>query len=106
MFSSGLDVESDPLLNSNYSTGEIIKQVQASEENNKSSGLEHFCTTSFSKNGKYLATTGDDKEIRVWDTTNWEQQSARPVLKRINAMQFTKDGSQIVEADKFGDVYV
>ncbi|KAG2187429.1 hypothetical protein INT44_005117, partial [Umbelopsis vinacea] len=87
------------------STGEIIKQVQPSEEN-KSSGLEHFRTTTFSKDGKYLATTGDDKEIRVWDTTNWEQQSARPVLKRINAMQFTKDGSQVVEADKFGDVYV
>jgi len=103
--SLGFNVRSESLLIQNHSTGEIIKQVQPSEENSKSSGLEHFRTTRISKDGKYLATTGDDKEIRIWDTKNWEQQSSRPVLKRINAMQFTKDGSQIVEADKFGDVY-
>jgi tRNA (guanine-N(7)-)-methyltransferase subunit TRM82 len=59
----------------------------------------------FSQDGNLLATTGDDKELKVWDTESWSQKSARTVLKRINALQFTKDGTQIVEADKFGDVY-
>ncbi|KAH8555340.1 WD40-repeat-containing domain protein [Umbelopsis sp. PMI_123] len=90
----------------NTSNGEIVKQVQPSEEDNKGAALEHFRITSFSKDGNFLATTGDDKEIKIWDTKTWTQQSTRPVLKRINAMQFTNDGSQIVEADKFGDVYV
>lgn len=59
----------------------------------------------FSQDGNLLATTGDDKELKVWDTESWSQKSARTVLKRINALQFTQDGTQIVEADKFGDVY-
>lgn len=29
----------------------------------------------------------------------------RPAHKRINAVQFTSDSSEIVAADKFGDVY-
>lgn len=81
----------------------------------------------FSHDGSLMATTGDDKLIHVYDTSDWSlkfsryaRQKARgevaseyinhwlvrPVVKRANAIQFSKNGSQIVVADKFGDVYM
>ncbi|GAB5587702.1 hypothetical protein Unana1_02602 [Umbelopsis nana] len=85
--------------------GEIVKHVQASEATGKVAPVDSFRSMTFSKDGSLLATTGDDKELKVWDTEAWTENSTRPVLKRINALHFTNDGTQVVEADKFGDVY-
>lgn len=87
------------------SDGEIVKHVQASEATGKVAPVDSFRSMTFSKDGSLLATTGDDKELKVWDTEAWTENSTRPVLKRINALHFTNDGTQVVEADKFGDVY-
>ncbi|KAI8065924.1 WD40-repeat-containing domain protein [Gongronella butleri] len=62
-------------------------------------------TLVFSPNGAQLATSGDDKVLRVYDTASWTEAFTRPVNKRLNAMRFTKDGKQIVTVDKFGDAF-
>ncbi|CAG8693294.1 2796_t:CDS:2, partial [Funneliformis mosseae] len=52
-----------------------------------------------------LATSDENKILKVWDCDKWKLRSTRPVPKRVMAISFNKDGSQIVTADKFGDVY-
>ncbi|CAI2187508.1 6582_t:CDS:10 [Funneliformis geosporum] len=52
-----------------------------------------------------LATSDENKILKVWDCDKWILKSSRPVPKRVMAISFNKDGSQIVTADKFGDVY-
>lgn len=71
----------------------------------KKSCQEAFRNLDFSKDGDRLATSGDSKDICVYDTSNWQVLSTRPAYKRVNALQFTKDASTVVAADKFGDVY-
>lgn len=55
-----------------------------------------------------VAVTADDKTIRVFSISSdgvLEQLSARQMPKRPCAIAFTPDQSQILAADKFGDVY-
>lgn len=87
------------------STGEIVKHVEPIESSNKGPSFERFRSLSFNNDGSLLATTGEDKELRIWDTESWSEISKRSVPKRVNALHFTRDGKTIVEADKFGDVY-
>ncbi|CAM0138871.1 hypothetical protein VKS41_006329 [Umbelopsis sp. WA50703] len=89
----------------NTSTGEIVKHVEPIESSNKGPSFERFRSLSYNNDGSLLATTGEDKELRIWDTESWSEISNRSVPKRVNALHFTRDGKTIVEADKFGDVY-
>lgn len=85
---------------------------------------DYYRCMSFNKDGTLLATSGENKQICVWDTQDWTVKNTkyawqvekillfllirilcRPAHKRINAVQFTSDSSEIVAADKFGDVY-
>ncbi|RIA94645.1 WD40-repeat-containing domain protein [Glomus cerebriforme] len=52
-----------------------------------------------------LATSDENKILKVWNCDEWRLRNTRPVSKRAMAMAFNKDGSQIIIADKFGDVY-
>ncbi|KAI7849575.1 WD40-repeat-containing domain protein [Circinella umbellata] len=65
----------------NTSTGEAIKPISENEP------------------------TGDDKKINVYDTSNWSLKLSRVAHKRVNSFQFNNDSTEIVIADKFGDVY-
>ncbi|CAH1762077.1 8658_t:CDS:2 [Entrophospora sp. SA101] len=47
-----------------------------------------------------MASSGEDKLLKVWSIDNW-----RPVPKRVVSIAFNSQGSQIITADKFGDVY-
>ncbi|KAG2183167.1 hypothetical protein INT43_006162 [Umbelopsis isabellina] len=89
----------------NSSTGEIVNHVEPIESSNKGPSFERFRSLSFNNDGSLLATTGEDKELRIWNTESWSEISKRSVPKRVNALHFTRDGKTIVEADKFGDVY-
>ncbi|CAO3587620.1 unnamed protein product [Absidia cylindrospora] len=88
----------------NTSTGEVTKEYPK-DNSSKPTTQDLYRSAEFSKDGDRLATSGDDKEVRVYDTNNWELLSSRPAHKRVNALQFTKDASTVVVADKFGDVY-
>ncbi|CAG8509546.1 19171_t:CDS:10 [Dentiscutata erythropus] len=55
--------------------------------------------------GSLLASSGEDKLLKVWDIKEWRLLSSRPVPKRVVSIALSEDGSQIVTADKFGDVY-
>ncbi|CAG8589675.1 13414_t:CDS:2, partial [Racocetra fulgida] len=50
--------------------------------------------------GSLLASSGEDKLLKVWDIKEWKS-----VPKRVVSIAFNNDGSQILTADKFGDVY-
>ncbi|KAG0057356.1 tRNA (guanine-N(7)-)-methyltransferase non-catalytic subunit trm82 [Gryganskiella cystojenkinii] len=58
-----------------------------------------------SPDGAFLATAADDKVMKIWDTESWKCLGTRTLMRRSNALQFTKDGSHVVTADKFGDIY-
>ncbi|ORY99261.1 WD40-repeat-containing domain protein [Syncephalastrum racemosum] len=88
----------------NTSTGEIVRSYPKEADRNQKYADLHR-SAAYSKDGSQLATTGDDKQIRVYDTNTWELKYTRPTAKRVNALQFTKDLSKIIVADKFGDVY-
>ncbi|KAI9489952.1 WD40-repeat-containing domain protein [Zychaea mexicana] len=59
----------------------------------------------FNNDGSLLAATGDDKKINVYDTSNWTLKYSRVANKRVNAFQFNNASTEIICADKFGDVY-
>ncbi|CAJ0824427.1 14818_t:CDS:2 [Entrophospora sp. SA101] len=54
----------------------------------------------FGGNFQAIDTSGEDKLLKVWSIDNW-----RPVPKRVVSIAFNSQGSQIITADKFGDVY-
>ncbi|KAH9926247.1 WD40-repeat-containing domain protein [Epithele typhae] len=56
----------------------------------------------------HIATTGDDKKLKVWKVNTTEPRlellSERELPKKPTALLFTRDGA-IVVSDKFGDVF-
>ncbi|KAI8080124.1 WD40-repeat-containing domain protein [Gilbertella persicaria] len=87
----------------NSQTGELIKSYP--KEDTLDSVTDHFRCVAFNKDGSLLATSGENKEICVWDTNDWSLKNTRPAYKRVNALRFDNASTQVVIADKFGDVY-
>ncbi|OAD01116.1 hypothetical protein MUCCIDRAFT_112546 [Mucor lusitanicus CBS 277.49] len=88
----------------NTSTGELIKSYpQDAKIDNVS---DYYRSMQFNKDGSLLATSGENKEVCVWDTKDWSLKFSRPAYKRVNAIAFNKDSTQLLAADKFGDVYL
>ena len=48
----------------------------------------------FSGDGAYLASTGYEGKIRMWDTNSWQQVATFPILEAdLNTLAFSPDGS-------------
>ncbi|KAI8367608.1 WD40-repeat-containing domain protein [Radiomyces spectabilis] len=88
----------------NSSTGEAVKSYPK-DTDRKQTYSELHRSVAFSNDGSLLATSGEDKIIRVFDTKDWSSKLTRNAHKRANAIRFDKAASQILVADKFGDVY-
>ncbi|KAI8982548.1 WD40-repeat-containing domain protein [Pilobolus umbonatus] len=86
----------------NTSTGEVTRKYPAEKLEKVT---DYFRSLAFNKEGTLLASSGEDKEVRVWNTSDWTVKVARPAHKRVNALRFNNDSSIVVVADKFGDVY-
>ncbi|CEP06891.1 hypothetical protein [Parasitella parasitica] len=87
----------------NTSNGEIIKSYP--QDAKIDNVTDYYRSMQFNKDGSLFATSGENKELCVWDTNNWSLKFSRPAYKRVNAMAFNKDSTQLLSADKFGDVY-
>ncbi|KAL1734036.1 FAD dependent oxidoreductase-domain-containing protein [Schizophyllum commune] len=53
----------------------------------------------------HLATSSDDKRLRVWEAVSLKLLSERELPKKATSVLFTQDGQTILVSDKFGDVF-
>ena len=82
---------------SNVATGQRIELLE---------GHAGYVTSlAFSPNGKWLASGSEDRNVILWDTTNWEQ---RFVFKGhehgVQAVAFTPDGKCLASAEGTGTI--
>ncbi|KAF8141817.1 WD40 repeat-like protein [Boletus edulis] len=56
------------------------------------------------RDGRYLATTGDDKRLKIWDLESLTLLSTRELPKKPTSIEFSRD-TDVLVADKFGDVF-
>lgn len=59
-----------------YSTGEIVRSYPKEADRSQKYADLHR-SAAYSKDGTLLVTTGDDKQLRVYDTTTWELKYTR-----------------------------
>ncbi|KAF8551355.1 WD40 repeat-like protein [Imleria badia] len=57
-----------------------------------------------SRDGRYLATTGDDKRLKIWDLESLSILTARELPKKPTTIEFSSN-TDILVSDKFGDVF-
>ncbi|TBU30168.1 WD40 repeat-like protein [Dichomitus squalens] len=53
----------------------------------------------------HVATTADDKKLKIWRVETLELLNERELPKKPTEVAFTRDGQTIVISDKFGDVF-
>ncbi|KAJ7016266.1 WD40 repeat-like protein [Mycena alexandri] len=57
------------------------------------------------KSGTHLVTSGDDKQLKLWQIDGLKLLNERELPKRPTALAFTQDGQTILASDKFGDIF-
>ncbi|KZV22531.1 tRNA (guanine-N(7)-)-methyltransferase non-catalytic subunit wdr4 [Dorcoceras hygrometricum] len=60
----------------------------------------------YSLDGEIFVSAGDDKLVKIWDTSSWHCVCSVISEKRVTAIAITKDGTFVCFADKFGTVHV
>mmetsp|Transcript_9228 Transcript_9228/g.19058 ORF Transcript_9228/g.19058 Transcript_9228/m.19058 type:complete len:457 (-) Transcript_9228:163-1533(-) len=58
----------------------------------------------FAQSGHLMASAGDDKLVKVWDTKTWKCLRSWLSPKKISAVQFSPKGDWVFFANKFGEV--
>eukprot|EP01117_Protostelium_nocturnum_P016337 TRINITY_DN6445_c0_g1_i1.p1 TRINITY_DN6445_c0_g1~~TRINITY_DN6445_c0_g1_i1.p1 ORF type:complete len:367 (-),score=130.58 TRINITY_DN6445_c0_g1_i1:87-1187(-) len=83
-----------------------------SEDLNSQGHSDLVRTLSFDSEGKFMVTAGDDKKVKVWDTSNWKCVASRTHGKKISTVALgplNSEGNeckvQVLYSDKFGDIY-
>ncbi|KAF8216772.1 WD40-repeat-containing domain protein [Mycena galopus ATCC 62051] len=57
------------------------------------------------KHGKHLATSGNDKLLKLWQIDGLKLLNERELPKNPTGLAFTQDGQTILSSDKFGDIF-
>ncbi|KAJ7696446.1 WD40-repeat-containing domain protein [Mycena rosella] len=55
--------------------------------------------------GTHLATSADDKQLRLWRLDGLALLNERELPKKPTGLAFTRDGQTILASDKFGDIF-
>ena len=58
----------------------------------------------FSPCGAFLATGGDDKQLKLWSTKDWSCYRSQELAKKATAVCVSQDSATVVASDKFGEV--
>jgi hypothetical protein len=97
-----------------YSTNALV-ELKAATDATAASGTEgewhadNIRGVTFDRTGRFLATIGDDKAIRLWKSTDgavYECVKRVIAQKKLCAVSFTDDGEHVLFANKYGDVQV
>ncbi|XP_009412344.2 tRNA (guanine-N(7)-)-methyltransferase non-catalytic subunit TRM82 [Musa acuminata AAA Group] len=60
----------------------------------------------FGASGKFLASAGDDKLVKIWETSSWHCIRTVSADKRVSAVAISHSGRYVAFADKFGVVWL
>ncbi|CAG0891679.1 unnamed protein product [Darwinula stevensoni] len=88
--------------NQDDANGQLEKPCKKSKLKNDALELTGACV---SPNGKFLATVDSVKQLTVWDVSTWGVQHVWALQKRAYCIQWNRDSSSLLLADKAGDVY-
>jgi WD40 repeat protein len=59
-----------------------------------------------SANGQWIATTGDDKTVRVWNAATGTELFQIPIKAKGTVLGFSKDGKYLIAGDQNGDINI
>ncbi|KAG1728117.1 WD40 repeat-like protein [Suillus lakei] len=83
-------------------TGDVLHSTAKFEADQIASGP--IRCAALSACGKYLATSGDDKNLKTWEVNGLKLLNSRGLPKKPTYINFA-DNNDILIADKFGDIF-
>ncbi|KAI5895290.1 nucleotide-binding domain-containing protein [Schizophyllum commune H4-8] len=83
--------------------GAVVASVEREDTEKSKNGPIRVAAAN--KAQTHLATSSDDKRLRVWEVESLKLLSERELPKKATSVLFTQDGQTILVSDKFGDVF-
>lgn len=83
-------------------SGNVLYTTSGREDVSKSGPIR---CAAVDRSWRYVATSGEDKLLKIWEIEGLELLNERELPKRPTAIQFTADSQKILVSDKFGDVF-